>query len=1331
MTAVLGCAVLVLHAPSSADSCALPFTLNVALPSRLSALKRRSRRRVVEAGEGRSFVYLLSNELAHGHVEFGARHSFSERNERVTRASVQEECVSRWRILPAYEGKRLWARWKQQPRNVKASAMHQSAGFKFHEFAHTSDDFTAENQNEASYKKSRSSPSVQNYYGSLRAMKHPKAPLPTENQQSRLHNEVTIFEGVIEPRNSCLPHYNDAYQWSLPEDANDAFSKARVQPKSNTERLEHNHNYQKGKLFMSTLEEELSSLRKEVDVPKQIFPLFEKDQRSHNALWKHAGQDSQDWTSGGQRTQVIGVKVDLKGKDTQMTRPFDHDYSVEDATTAKPKDSNQGEHGKGYNISGHAREGLQSDLGQVKLVLNKTGGGDEARFTSFNLFSSPPSVPWEADKSHLSTAIPVCRKRRPFSRQLPTSVGSRSSPSRRSVTSRNNGCSKFGSHGIRGDGVLNVNRGETQTSLRFDNSYSMEMQDKEEEILIDCSKRALKFTKQEGNFGSLESQVTNGVILAIESGTTEELTEPQSGGKEDFFTQGAPEVEDSVNRARLNAKRGMPLKSSLLAIHNHDDSDSEGSLTDVLDLSSNSNVSALAKTVTVLQDCEDLTCDHSDFLELDDKKVSPFVSDEAPTYLSSGEVEERNTFETSQGNANEIYSGDKEENTPASAYWHKHNLPDLPFEFQFSYSETPQRPILRYREPSFSPFGPPNVKRPWIGGRPTPPSKKKTPVFDSFKPPPQDLKGVKHVQAPGPYPPGQGPKTAKSREEILGEPLTKEEIVYLVEKCRREPRQLNLGRDGLTHNMLDLIHLHWKRRRVCRIKCKGVPTVDMDNLMFHIEDKTGGKIIFHTGGVVYLFRGRNYNYKDRPYIPLMLWKPTTPVYPKLIQPAPEGLIEEEAQRLRQMGRKVEPICKLGKNGVYLTLVDEVRAAFKVDELVRVDCQGLNPSDYKKIGAKLRDLVPCVLLSFDKEHILMWKGKQETAHEGTNMSQATESQAAADDTCNGEEHSHTSFIEVEEAFKSPMAPDRCAVGEGSGSLARANMLSVRRDDNPREEADLQLLSLETVPSSFLVRQAGDHKGTSVRLGTSEGQADEDILMWTGKRETTAKGTCMSEAFELDATADNTCNALEHSNPSIDEVDKKAFNLPTVEDPCEAGEGSRLLDRSNTHFLQQNDNSRKEVDLQLISSETLSSSFSMHRVGNHEDTSVGLAQVNEDNTIPSHCEVDVDALWEHASQSGMAIELLEEDIDSDMIIRKADELAKSAPLAPEYTTKLIHKLRVHREPNNKRKDELQINFGRVLTQRPKKEVKRNLQLPTVGVPGMGGLPVDELAKLLVKN
>ncbi|CAI8619760.1 unnamed protein product [Vicia faba] len=297
-----------------------------------------------------------------------------------------------------------------------------------------------------------------------------------------------------------------------------------------------------------------------------------------------------------------------------------------------------------------------------------------------------------------------------------------------------------------------------------------------------------------------------------------------------------------------------------------------------------------------------------------------------------------------------------------------------PFEFKYSYTETPKSKPLKMREPPFVPFGPATMPRPWTGRPPLPPSKKKLKEFDSFVLPPPHKKGVKPVQSPGPYLPGTAPRYVWSREEILGEPLTKDEINQLVQSCLKSSRQLNLGRDGFIHNMLDNIHAHWKRRRVCKIKCIGVCTVDMDNVCQQLEEKTGGKVIYRRGGVLYLFRGRNYNYKTRPRFPLMLWKPVPPVYPKLIQQVPEGLTLEEATEMRQKGRTLIPIYKLGKNGVYYNLVNNVREAFEECELVRINCQGLNKSDYRKIGAKLRDLVPCTLISYENEHILMWRGR---------------------------------------------------------------------------------------------------------------------------------------------------------------------------------------------------------------------------------------------------------------------------------------------------------------------------------------------------------------------
>ncbi|KAL5700384.1 CRS2-associated factor 2 [Ranunculus cassubicifolius] len=303
-----------------------------------------------------------------------------------------------------------------------------------------------------------------------------------------------------------------------------------------------------------------------------------------------------------------------------------------------------------------------------------------------------------------------------------------------------------------------------------------------------------------------------------------------------------------------------------------------------------------------------------------------------------------------------------------------YHLPGAPFEFQYSYSETPKVKPLAFREPAFLPFEPPTMPRPWTGKAPLKKSKKNIPLFDSFNPPPPGMKGVKHVEMPGPFKLGKYPKEGQTREEILGEPLTRAEVRMLVKPHLSHNRQVNLGRDGLTHNMLELVHSHWKRQRVCKVKCKGVPTVDMDNVCHHLEEKTGGKIIHRVGGTLYLFRGRNYNYRSRPQYPVMLWKPATPVYPKLIQEAPEGLMKFEADNLRIKGKSLLPICKLAKNGTYINLVKDVRNAFEGSILVKIDCQGMHATDYKKLGAKLKELVPCVLLSFDDEQILMWRGK---------------------------------------------------------------------------------------------------------------------------------------------------------------------------------------------------------------------------------------------------------------------------------------------------------------------------------------------------------------------
>jgi RNA-binding protein YhbY len=182
------------------------------------------------------------------------------------------------------------------------------------------------------------------------------------------------------------------------------------------------------------------------------------------------------------------------------------------------------------------------------------------------------------------------------------------------------------------------------------------------------------------------------------------------------------------------------------------------------------------------------------------------------------------------------------------------------------------------------------------------------------------------------------------------------------------------GKGGVTHNMIDDIHNHWKRAEAVRIKCLGVPTLDMDNICFHLEDKTGGKVIYRNINILILYRGRNYDPKQRPQIPLMLWKPLAPIYPRLVQNVADGLTFEKTKELRNTGLNSSPLMKLTRNGVYVNVVDRVREAFKTVEVVRLDCSHVGSSDCKKIGVKLRDLVPCVPLLFKDEQIILWRGK---------------------------------------------------------------------------------------------------------------------------------------------------------------------------------------------------------------------------------------------------------------------------------------------------------------------------------------------------------------------
>ncbi|MQM23423.1 hypothetical protein Taro_056487 [Colocasia esculenta] len=664
-----------------------------------------------------------------------------------------------------------------------------------------------------------------------------------------------------------------------------------------------------------------------------------------------------------------------------------------------------------------------------------------------------------------------------------------------------------------------------------------------------------------------------------------------------------------------------------------------------------------------------------------------------------------------------------------------YRVSNAPFEFQYSYTETPKVAPLALREPPVLPFGPSTMPRPWTGRAPLPPSRKKLPEFDSFQPPPPGKKGVKPVQAPGPFLAGSGPKYhAASREEILGDPLTKEEVNDLVKACMKTKRQLNIGRDGLTHNMLDNMHALWKRRRVCKIKCKGVCTVDMDNVRQQLEEKTGGKIIYSRGGVIFLFRGRNYNYKTRPRFPLMLWKPIPPVYPRLVQRVPEGLTLEEATELRKKGRQIPPICKLGKNGVYYRLVKEVKEAFEECELVRINCQGLNKSDTRKIGAKLKDLVPCVLLSFELEHILVWRGKDWESSlpppEG-NSKEATQpdSDPAEENGLLLEVDEDTSDLEgaTESSDEDPhlgILGETMAVGEDDPKLEE------REDLSPKESSVQCMSSPSEDPVSMhhvITESATSTVHQEQKVEGPTGSPTESVRV-------PSEGTPFVNVGFLNTDGKDDLS----DDGSSSKTQAVENQLPTIPPESEANVGLELtndLDRRENQLVA--DSSALRTGISTTESASTSESA---RTTNLEAESTSTGSQCQDDISSRACLQGVMSLLRQAAENGSAIILGREAVDANIVLERVSQLAKTAPPGPVFRHR-IRKTPVQKtekqegEEHEKQGSEVEhvsaISKHQSAEKKSEGNSRRREEDIREGLFEMvphGSLGVDELAKLL---
>ncbi|KAF5742992.1 hypothetical protein HS088_TW09G01054 [Tripterygium wilfordii] len=614
-----------------------------------------------------------------------------------------------------------------------------------------------------------------------------------------------------------------------------------------------------------------------------------------------------------------------------------------------------------------------------------------------------------------------------------------------------------------------------------------------------------------------------------------------------------------------------------------------------------------------------------------------------------------------------------------------------------TYTETPKVKPLKLREPAYAPFGPTTMYRPWTGRAPLSPSKKKLKEFDSFTLPPPHKKGVKPVQSPGPYLDGSGPKYVWTRDQILGEPLTQEEINALVHGCQKAKRQLNMGRDGFTHNMLDNIHSHWKRRRVCKIKCLGVCTVDMDNVCQQLEEKTGGKVIYRKGGVLYLFRGRNYNWRTRPRFPLMLWRPITPVYPRLVKLVPEGLTLEEATELRKKGHALKPICKLGKNGVYIKLVKNVREAFEECELVRINCEGMNGSDYRRIGAKLKDLVPCVIMSFKYEHLLIWRGRNwKSSHP-----------EPEDDNKEAEESNTESVISItasaEGQDSSASSSQVLSFQDMSTNLLDTSTSPVGSDKWRKDLCASKENMSETAFSAISTVQEERKESTSDIADCS----DDKLEAMTSNTESTSISAFMVGDNELSKDSHDSC---EHGTTwsDIQSTTGESTGSPLVSDTKPAGVRSR------------------ENELESSVAGSLNHERSQDVSGNPEKSSVAYTE-------------GVLRLWRQAIENGSAVVLDDASLDADIVYWKAMRFAQSAPPGPIFEH---HPRWVASQKGDEKESSSDSKVKEVPTvakkNKSKKDLKLNIERKIVRTDDLDGqyldivpkgcLGVDELAKLL---
>lgn len=102
------------------------------------------------------------------------------------------------------------------------------------------------------------------------------------------------------------------------------------------------------------------------------------------------------------------------------------------------------------------------------------------------------------------------------------------------------------------------------------------------------------------------------------------------------------------------------------------------------------------------------------------------------------------------------------------------------------------------------------------------------------------------------------------RERIVRTPTLAEltipepELNRLRGRGIRLKERIKLGSAGVTRTIVDTVHEKWKTSEIVKFKCEGSSAMNMKRTHEFLERRTGGLVIWRSGGSVVLYRGLNY-----------------------------------------------------------------------------------------------------------------------------------------------------------------------------------------------------------------------------------------------------------------------------------------------------------------------------------------------------------------------------------------------------------------------------------------------------------------------------------------